>query len=79
MQPTITERSNCRFVVRNDGSDKPQIILELFQEVSQLKHAKLGYELLGGITTEQAKKVAAILNDHILNLFIEPNLPASRS
>jgi hypothetical protein len=71
MDTTITERSNCRFIIRKDMSDKPQIVLELFQPISQLKDATLGYELLGETTIEQAKKFAASLNEHVLNLFVE--------
>jgi hypothetical protein len=79
MEPTVTERSNCRFVVRKNESDKPQIVLELFQVISQLKDATLGYELLGGVTIEQAKKVAAVLNDHVLNLFVETGSAVRKS
>jgi hypothetical protein len=79
MEPTVTERSNCRFVVRKNESDKPQIVLELFQVISQLKDAKVGYELLGGVTLEQAKKVAAVLNDHVLNIFVETSSSGRKS
>jgi hypothetical protein len=79
MEPTVTERSNCRFVVRKNEGDKPQIVLELFQVISQLKDAKVGYELLGGVTLEQAKKVAAVLNDHVLNIFVETSSSGRKS
>jgi hypothetical protein len=75
MNTPTTERSNCRFTVRKGESDKPQIVLELFQAISQLKDATLGYELLGGTTVEQAKKVAALLNEHVLNIFVETTSP----
>jgi hypothetical protein len=55
-----TERSNCRFIVRKGEGGKPQIVLELFQLISQLKDAKLGYELLGGTTVEQGKEIAGL-------------------
>jgi hypothetical protein len=74
MDTTITERSNCRFIVRKDESDKPQIVLELFQPISQLKYATLGCELLGETTVEQATKLAASLNEHVLNIFVETSL-----
>jgi hypothetical protein len=79
MEPTLTERSNCRFVVRMNESDKPQIVLELFQVISHLKDAKVGYELLGGVTVEQAKRVAALLNDHVLNIFVETSSSVRKS
>jgi hypothetical protein len=71
MDTAITERSNCRFIVRKDESGKPQIVLELFQPISQLQYAKLGCELLGGTTVDQAKIIAAFLNEHVLNIFME--------
>jgi hypothetical protein len=74
MDNTLIERSNCRFIVRKDESDKPQIVVELFQPISQLQSARLGCELLGGTTVEQAKKIAAFLNEHVLNIFIETSL-----
>jgi hypothetical protein len=46
-------------------------VAELFQKVSSLKHAKLGFELLNGTSDEQAKKVAAFPNEHVLNVFVE--------
>jgi hypothetical protein len=76
MIPTVTERSNCRFTVRRQkGSDQPQLVLELFQSIPQLVGAKVGYELLGGTTIEEAKKLAAVLNERVLNLFVEAELP----
>jgi hypothetical protein len=78
MNIPTTERSNCRFTVRKGESDKPQIVLELFQPLSQLKGAKFGYELLGGTTIEQAKKIAALLNEQVLNIFVETSLPTGK-
>jgi hypothetical protein len=71
MNTPTTERSNCRFTIRKGESDKPQIVLELFQPISRLKDAKLGCELLGGTSVDQAKIIAAFLNEHVLNIFVE--------
>lgn len=76
MDDPVTERSNCRFIVRKDESDKPQMVLELFQAISQLKDTKVGYEFIGGTSVEQAKKVAALSNEHVLNIFVEASAPA---
>jgi hypothetical protein len=75
MNSTVTERSNCRFIVRKSESDKPQLVLELFQSISSLKNTKLGLELLGGTSIEQAKKVAALLNEQVLTIFVETGGP----
>lgn len=72
-----TERSNCRFLVRKSDIDKPQILLKLFQTTTPLRESRIGYELLGGTTLEQANKIAALLNDYVLNLFVEPKSPAN--
>jgi hypothetical protein len=71
MGTKLTERSNCRFIVRKDERDKPQIVLELFQPISQLQNANVGCEFLGGTTVDQAKIIAAFLNEHVLNIFVE--------
>jgi hypothetical protein len=76
MHAVVTERSNCRFTIRKSGNEQPQLVAELFQQVSSLKHAKLGFELLNGTSVEQAKKIAAFLNEHVLNVFVETTSPA---
>jgi hypothetical protein len=75
MDNPITERSNCRFMVRKDEYDKPQVVLELFQTISQLKDTRLGFEFIGGTNLEEAKKVAALFNEHVLNIFVEASSP----
>jgi hypothetical protein len=70
MPDTKTERGGCRFAVQfADG--KPQIIVQTFHEsISLLTNAVIGFNLLGGITQEQANKVADVLNEHVLDLFV---------
>ena len=65
-----TARSNCRFTVR--GSDgKPVLVVELYQDtIPALKGASVGFDLLGGTRVETAKKLAEMLNEHILDMFV---------
>ena len=52
------------------------MVLELFQTISQLNDTRLGFEFIGGMNLEEAKKVAALLNEHVLNIFVEASPPA---
>jgi hypothetical protein len=74
MAENRTERAACRFVVRKGQDQQPIITLQLFHNtVSVLNNAILGFELLGGTTAEQAKKVADVLNERVLNVFVTAN------
>jgi hypothetical protein len=65
-----TERSNCRFTVEQAGG-KPFLAVQLFHDtIPLLNGALLGFDLLGGISVEKAKKLAEILNEHVLELFV---------
>ena len=75
-QPTVTERSHCRFVVRKNESDKPQIVLELFQLISQLKIQSLVMNSWAESPLNRPKKS---LNDHVLNIFVETSPPVRKS
>jgi len=65
-----TDRSNCRFTVQ--GTDgKPLLILQLYQEtIPALKGATLGFDMLGGAKLDAAKKLAEMLNEHVLDMFV---------
>jgi adenine deaminase len=66
-----TERSNCRFMIRDTKDGKPQILVERYhQTISVLSNVVLGFDLLGGTTLEQAKKVVAVLNENVLDVFV---------
>jgi hypothetical protein len=65
------ERGTCRFVARKDGSGRPTIDVQFFHRtVSVLKHARLGFNLLGGLTLEQAQNLADALNENVLDASI---------
>jgi 23S rRNA G2069 N7-methylase RlmK/C1962 C5-methylase RlmI len=68
-----TERANCRFVLKQTKDGKPQIVVERYQSIAVLKEAVLGFDLLNGTTQEQAKKVLALLNENVLNIFVTAN------
>ena len=64
-------RSNCRFAITETKNGKPQIIVERYhQTISVLSNNVLGFDLLGGTTLEQAKKIVSLLNENILDVFV---------
>jgi hypothetical protein len=70
MAETKTERGNCRFTVQqSDG--KPVVVVQLFQDTIPILNGVLfGFDLLGGMRVEDAKKLAEMLNEHVLDLFV---------
>jgi hypothetical protein len=70
MAETKTERSNCRFTVQqSDG--KSVLVVQLFQDtIPILKGMSFGFDLLGGTRIEEARKLAEMLNEHVLDLFV---------
>ena len=71
MAQTITERSNCRFLVQQGPDGKPVVIVQLLHEtIPTLRNAVVGFDLLGGTRFEQAKKLADLLNEYALNIFV---------
>ena len=68
MPDTRIERGTCRFVANKDEGGRPTITLQFFHgTVSVLNHAALSFNLLGGLTLEQAKKLADSLNENVLD------------
>jgi len=66
-----TERSNCRFTITETKNGKPQIVVERYhQTISVLNNTVLGFDLLGGTTLEQAKKIVSVLNENVLDVFV---------
>jgi hypothetical protein len=71
-----TERSSCQFVFKQSSDGKPQIVVERYhQTISSLNNAVLGFGMLGGTTAEQAKKLVALLNENVLDLFVTTKIP----
>jgi hypothetical protein len=71
MPHTKTERSNCRFLVQQSSDGKMVVVVQLLHEtIPALKSAVVGFDLLGGTRVEQAKKLADLLNEYVLDLFV---------
>ena len=71
MAESKTERSNCRFTVQQANDGKPILVVQLYQEtIPMLKEVVLGFDLLGGMRVDQAKKLAEMLNEHVLDIFV---------
>jgi hypothetical protein len=71
MAENKTERSNCRFTVQQASDGKPFLVVQLYQEtIPALKGLVLGFDLLGGTRVEEAKKLAEVLNEHVLDMFV---------
>ena len=69
--PEKTERSNCRFTVQKTPDGKPTVVIQLYQEtIPQLKNSTVGFDLLGGMRPEAAQKLADMLNEHVLDVFV---------
>lgn len=66
-----TERSNCRFMVQQASDGKPLLVVQLYQDtIPRLKDVLVGFDLLGGMRAEQARKLAEMLNEHVLDIFV---------
>ena len=71
MTDARTERGTCRFVAETGEGGKPVIRVELFHgTVSVLKNAMLSFNLLGGMSLEQARKIAESLNENVLDVSV---------
>ena len=65
------ERSGCRFVVAKTDEGKPVIKLELFHDtVSHLRSLTVGFEVLGGVTPEQARRLVDLMNEKIVGVIV---------
>jgi hypothetical protein len=71
MTEARVERGTCRFVARENGDGKPVIRVELFHgTVSLLNNASISFNLLGGISLQQAKKITESLNENVLDIAV---------
>jgi len=71
MPPKQTERSNCRFLVQQAPDGKPFLALQLYHDtIPALRAATIGFELLGGTRIEEANKLADMLNERVLEIFV---------
>jgi hypothetical protein len=71
MYDVRTERASCRFLAEKGEGGKQTIRIQFFtRTVPILAHASLGFNLLAGISPEQANKIAEMLNDSVLDVFV---------
>ena len=71
MAETRTERSTCGFQAQTAPDGKPIVVVRRYQEtISMLKGATVGFDLLGGTSVEQAKKLTELLNDRVIDIFL---------
>jgi hypothetical protein len=65
------ERGSCRFKAIQEADGKFVIRMEMFhQTVPLLKNATVDFELLNGMTLDQARKLAESVNDRVTGVLI---------
>jgi hypothetical protein len=66
------ERGTCRFVARKRDGGRATITVQFSQEaVIPLNHATLSFNLLSGLTLEQAQKMAETFTENVLDASVE--------
>jgi hypothetical protein len=66
------ERSGIRFAVKI-VEGKPFVQLDLFHNtVPSLNELSIGFELLGGVTLEQARTLVDAMNERIVGIVVAP-------
>jgi hypothetical protein len=73
MSNNNAERGGCRFSLKKTSEGKPSIVMELFHEtVPHLAGITLAFEVLSGITLEQARDLVEKMNDQIVGVMVMP-------
>lgn len=70
MATTKIEKTGVSFSI---GRQIGPIVIEVrphHETISALKGAQLGFELLNGITLQQAKKILDVLNENVIGAFV---------
>jgi hypothetical protein len=71
MTDTQTERGSCKFTVQEVEGGKQAIVVQTFHDsIGPLRHTTLGFNLLSGVSSQQAKKIAETLNEYVLEAFL---------
>src|ERR1035437_5893884 len=66
-----TDRSACRFTVQQAKDGKPFIAVQLYRDtIPVLREVSFGFDLLRGTQVEDAKKLAEMLNEQVLEMFV---------
>jgi hypothetical protein len=67
-----TDRSACRFTVQQARDGKPFLAVQLYRDtIPVLREVSFGFDLLRGTQVEEAKKLAEMLNEHVLDMFVK--------
>jgi hypothetical protein len=75
-----TDRSTCRFTVQQARDGKPFLVVQLYRDtIPLLRDVSFGFELLRGTQVEEAKKLAEMLNERVLGMFVTTGEKASPS
>jgi hypothetical protein len=72
MATTKIERAGIGFGI---GRQAGSIIIEVrphHDTISALRGVQVGFELLNGITLEQAKKILDVLNENVIGVLVTP-------
>ena len=65
------ERGGCRFVVTQTDEGKPVIQLQLFHDsVPMLSSVSIGFEVLSGISVQQARTLVDAMNEKIVGIIV---------
>jgi hypothetical protein len=68
-----TSNATCRFNLRKTSEGKPVIEMEMFHNtVPNLAAVTLSFEVLSGITIEQARDLIEKMNDQIVGVVLTP-------
>jgi hypothetical protein len=71
MAETRTDRASCKFIVQQVEDGKQTIVMQTFHDtIAPLRHAVLGFSLLSGTNSQQAKRIAETLNEFVLEVFV---------
>jgi len=66
-----TDRSACRFTVEQARDGKPFLAVQLYRDtIPVLREVSFGFDLLRGTQVEDAKKLAEMLNEQVLDMFV---------
>jgi hypothetical protein len=70
MATTKVERAGVGFGVSRQGGSMMLEVRTHHDTISSLRGIRLDFELLNGITAEQAKKISDVLNENIIGVLV---------
>jgi hypothetical protein len=70
MATNKVERAGIGFGIRREGGSNVLEVRTHHDTISSLRGIRLDFELLNGITAEQAKKISDVLNENIIGVLV---------